>query len=139
MTDKWWLAGKDLGADAAINRGTRSATRIEAVPERTPGVPVVYFALAVGANLVKIGTVVDARRVQKRMELLQPGCPFDLKVMLVLPGFGRREEARLHRLYAAQALPAEWFRCDGELKELLQLGLVEGVEAAVAHLRSKRI
>ena len=136
---KWWLQGKQHGADRDLGEDTRTA-RVYS-PANTPSrvVPVVYFALAVGSNLVKIGTVVSAGRLDKRMAILQPGCPYDLKVLLVLPGFGRREEVRLHRLYAAQCFRGEWFRCDGALKDLLQVAHVEGVEATIAHLRHKNI
>jgi hypothetical protein len=135
---KWWLNGRSHGADAAIEGDTKRA-RVYSPCEVREAEPVVYFALAVGANMVKIGTVVEEARVARRMDLLQPGCPYELKVLLILPGFGRREEAKLHRLFAAQAFRGEWFRCDGALKELLQLAHVEGKEAAISLLRSKNI
>lgn len=137
--DKWWLAGKHHGADRGLGPDARTSRVITQSAPNAAQVPVVYFALAVGGNLVKIGTVVGAERVEKRMAMLQPGCPYDLKVLLVLPGYGRREEARLHRLFAAQAFRSEWFRCDGELKELLLVAHVEGVEAAISYLKCKNI
>ncbi|MBL9048482.1 MAG: GIY-YIG nuclease family protein, partial [Tabrizicola sp.] len=133
----WAYNGRSSGADQLIGREDRTATIISPAPIKAPCVPVVYFALAVGGNLVKIGTVVGAERVEKRMALLQPGCPYDLKVLLVLPEFGRREEVRLHRLYAAYCHRGEWFRCEGDLKAMLQTAHVDGVEAAISHLRSK--
>lgn len=139
MMDKWWLAGKGHGADRDIDHDDRIARVYSPAPAVSQSEPVVYFALAVGGNLIKIGTVVDAGRVAKRMALLQPGCPYDLKVLLVLAGFGRREEVRLHRLYAPYCFRGEWFRCEGELKALLQMAHVEGAEAAAAHLRNKSI
>lgn len=137
--DKWWLQGKHHGADRDLGHDTRTARVYSPATTPSSAVPVVYFALAVGANLVKIGTVVGADRVAKRMALLQPGCPYDLKVLLVLPCFGRREEVRLHRLYAAYCHRGEWFRCEGDLKAMLQTAHVDGVEVAVQHLRSKNI
>jgi hypothetical protein len=137
--EKWWLAGKEHGADRDLGQDTRTARVYSPAPAPSQSVPVVYFALAVGGNLIKIGTVVDAGRVAKRMALLQPGCPYDLKVLLVLPGFGRREEVQLHRLYAPYCFRGEWFRCEGELKAMLQIAHVEGAEAAAVHLRGKSI
>ena len=137
MDRYWMMNGKDYGADQGIDRQRRTASILQDATVAPAHVPVVYFALAVGANLIKIGTVVGAHRVEKRMELLQPGCPFDLKVLLIAPGFGRREEARIHRAFAGQWHRGEWFRCEGRLKEVLQLACIEGADAACARLRAE--
>ena len=54
-----------------------------------------------------------------------------------MDGFGRREEAMVHRLFAAQLVEREWFRCEGALKEMLQVAAVEGEIAASVMLRNK--
>ena len=139
MGKYWGLNGRSPGADQLIGRESRTARIWSQDNAKAETIPLVYFALAVGGNLIKIGTVAGEHRLDQRMALLQPGCPYELKVLLALPGFGRREEARLHRLYAAHVFRGEWFWCEGELKALLQLAHVDGVQAAIDHLRSKKV
>ena len=130
----WLRAGLDRGADARLDDAPGVDTRWHGAAVRHDPVQAVYFALAVGGNMIKIGMVADVDYVQRRMELLQPGCPYDLKVLLVVPSFGRREEARLHRIYAEYQFRSEWFRCDGRLKTLLQIAAADGQVAARDHL-----
>lgn len=128
---------KHFGADQNLGDDTRISRVWGPEDEREETNPAVYFALAVGGNLIKIGTVADIRLVQRRMELLQPGCPYALKVLLIVPGCGRQEEVRLHRLYRPYKFRSEWFRCEGRLKTMLQIAAVEGDDAAMCVLFSQ--
>lgn len=100
------------------------------VPRHEEGVPGVYFLSAAGANLVKIGHVRKSHRAIDRVEALQPGCPYRLSLLFVLPGANRRDEARLHKLYSEQNFEREWFRCEGPLKTFLQLAVASPERAA---------
>ena len=55
----WWKAGRDAGADARIDGETRVGRIMRPVDVKPVRLPVVYFALAVGGNMVKIGTCAD--------------------------------------------------------------------------------
>lgn len=65
----------------------------------------VYIIRAGTFSFYKVGT---ARDPQKRLQMLQVGCPFHLQLVAVIPG-GRKEERRIHAaLYEGRAR-GEWF------------------------------
>lgn len=75
----------------------------------------VYF-IAAGEH-VKIGhTTGDPA---KRMEGLQVGCPFKMKLLGTIPGT-REVERALHSRFRSSALGGEWFSLTGRVKELIE-------------------
>lgn len=100
------------------------------VPRHEEGVPGVYFLSAAGVNLIKIGHVRKSHRAIDRVDALQPGCPYRLSLLFVLPEASRYDEARLHKLYSKQNFDREWFRCEGPLKGFLQLAIAIPEQAA---------
>jgi hypothetical protein len=86
-------------------------------------VPGVYFFAAAGVNLIKIGYVRKSRCAIERLHALQPGCPYRLHLLFVLSGVTRLDESRLHKLFAEYNHDREWFRCEGKLKEIMQLAI----------------
>lgn len=91
--------------------------------ERCDDDPGIYFFAAAGINLIKIGYVRKSRCALERLHHLQPGCPYRLQLLFVLSGVGRREESRFHKLFAEYNHEREWFRCEGRLKEMMQLAM----------------
>lgn len=67
----------------------------------------VYFAHAVGTELVKIGFT--GGDPAERLRGLQTGCPHRLELIAVIPG-GESDEGRWHEDYAADRVNGEWFR-----------------------------
>lgn len=72
----------------------------------------VYFIQAVGGGPIKIGY---AANVATRLNALANSSPVVLRVIAVIDGGGRAEEAELHRRFAAARLHGEWFRPVPEL------------------------
>lgn len=104
---------KEAGFDPSI--GMRSVPN---VPNNH--VPGIYFAAAVGANLIKIGTLVDNSKVQRRLDVLQPGCPYQLQHLFTLAPANRLDGARLHKVFEEYSVRNGWFKCKGRLKGYLQ-------------------
>lgn len=80
---------------------------------RLMSVSVVYFILAVQLAAIKIGVTTD---LLKRVAALQHACPDELRVLFVLPG-GRKEEQAWHERFRAQHIRGEWFRFEADLFE----------------------
>ncbi len=79
----------------------------------------VYFIKPIGMDgPIKIGC---ANKPEQRLIDLMSWCPFPLKIMATVPG-GFAEERRLHQMFAADRLRAEWFRTTREL-----LGFIETI------------
>ncbi len=97
-----------------ISTGQRSVVRAAA-----DSVSAVYFLAAVGTNLIKIGTILDARKIGDRINTLQAGCPFDLKLIFMLHGAGRSHERKLHARFARCHARGEWFRREEALEAFL--------------------
>lgn len=67
----------------------------------------IYFLRSQCANgFIKIGI---ARDLEPRINGLQAGSPYRLKLVRVLAG-GRREERALHKVFAADHYRGEWYR-----------------------------
>lgn len=97
----------------------------------------VYFILAAGSNMVKIGWVRDHEKIAKRIEALQTGCPFPLKLQFLLTPLSKVDEKRIQTLFTGYWQYREWFRCEGRLKEFLQRAVVfpdEAAEEIFSHL-----
>lgn len=90
----------------------------------------VYFLAAVGSGFVKIGTLTDGAKISRRIDLLQTGCPFALRLGFMLHGAGRAEESKLHKRFAEQHQRGEWYRREGALDAFLTHAEVEPEEAA---------
>lgn len=102
--------------------------------EKCDDEPGLYFFAAAGVNLIKIGYVHKSRRALDRLNALQPGCPYRLQLLFVLSGVGRLEESRFHKLFAEYNHEREWFRCEGKLKEMMQLAIAAPDLAATEFL-----
>jgi hypothetical protein len=98
--------------------------------------PAVYFLVAAGSGLVKIGWVRHRLNVRARIEQLQPGCPYTLIEAFVLAPASRIDEGRVHRRFMPLHHRGEFFRCEGDLRTLLQLGAADP-DAAGAWLRAE--
>ena len=104
-------------------------------PKRTDGycgdsvsivpLPTVYFIQANGpSGPVKIGYT--GRRVSQRLAEGQTFAPEELTVLVEAPGTPA-DEAKLHRLFAPLRLRGEWFRYEGELRELVMMLMLDDV------------
>lgn len=74
-----------------------------------------YFIEAVGMNMVKIGF---ARDPQKRLQQIQTGCPFELKIIATMKG---DFEKWLHEAFKGDAIRGEWFRLSADVREFIRL------------------
>jgi len=74
----------------------------------------IYFV--VGAEWVKIGY---SRSPVARLTHLQQASPYELRIVLVLPG-GIEREPEVHARFAEQRERGEWFRLEGALREFLE-------------------
>ena len=71
---------------------------------------VVYFIRAGNKGAIKIGVASD---LAKRLETLQTGNPFELKVLATIPCSSEQHaydlERRMHKLFASKRIRGEWF------------------------------
>lgn len=75
--------------------------------------PAIYFIQSGGPNgPVKIGY---SNNVPKRLENLQQGNPYELKVIGVRYNATRGEERSYHKMFAADRMHGEWFKCSPAL------------------------
>lgn len=72
----------------------------------------IYFAHAVGTDLVKIGFT--AGEPAKRLKELQTGCPQRLELLAAIEGT-EADEGRWHRDFATDRSKGEWFRLSAQL------------------------
>ena len=80
----------------------------------------VYFIRCVDDNnFIKIGV---AKNVQRRLDALQIGCPYPLKVISVIQcrsqSHAYETETRLHKFFKWANIGGEWFRGDIELSKI---------------------
>lgn len=75
-----------------------------------------YVMQMAGTGAVKIGRSDD---VERRRCQLQTGCPYEIRILLVLEGQGHQEKNLHHRLrqYSTRQFQGEWFHesCLGDL------------------------
>lgn len=81
-----------------------------------------YFIKVEGFDLVKIGYAADP---EKRLRMLQTGCPFVLYVILQLrcldaPYTARDVEKRMHSKFEHLQLRGEWFMLTEELEAWIE-------------------
>lgn len=117
----------EKGADALIDQAQNSVRFTRVAPRVS--VQGVYFIGACGADMVKIGTIVDIGTIEGRLSRLQTGCPYPLMLLFIISPAGRREESKMHRWFAAEHFRGEWYRYRGELKEFLTLSQREPQQA----------
>lgn len=67
-----------------------------------------YVLRMANTDYVKVGYA-EATDVHARRTHLQPGCPFELRLELTLPG-GKHEEAALHKRLEQRHVRGEWFK-----------------------------
>lgn len=68
-------------------------------------------------GLIKIGFSINP---EKRISGIQVGCPFRVSLLKVFDGT-MKQEKKLHKKYRRYNTNGEWFKYEGELKEVLQL------------------
>lgn len=83
-------------------------------PETKTLLGYVYFIASGGK--VKIGR---AKSIKARMNALQSGCPYPIRLVRYEQG-GARQEERYHRKFAAYRDRLEWFRVEGDLEAFLR-------------------
>lgn len=67
----------------------------------------VYIVRALGTDFYKIGYTASSPKV--RMQALQTGCPYELKLVAWFAG-DESDEAYLHRLFGDHRVRGEWFQ-----------------------------
>ena len=110
------------GYDAQRDESERVGVRRTTIAPRQC-VSGVYFLGAGGADLVKIGTVIDAEKVTFRINTLQAGCPYPLVLLFMIMPAGRHEESRMHRWFKTEHFRGEWYRYRGALAGFLDYAL----------------
>lgn len=80
----------------------------------------IYFIKCLDDNgFIKIGV---AKNIKSRLDTLQTGCPYPLKVICSIPCKGRPKalaiERRLHSYFAKSRIGGEWFKADIRIKDL---------------------
>lgn len=91
----------------------------------------VYIVEAVGGDMVKIGMVRRLRGLSNRMAELQAGCPYPLRLVLVVPGLGQSDEKALHKLFDAHRIRGEWFKIEGVVAGVVDLARTNPRDAAM--------
>lgn len=81
----------------------------------------VYFMQA--GPFVKIGFTSGSP--QARAELLQVGCPYEIKVLCTIPGSRRKEKLLQHR-YRKFHVRGEWFKLGGKLERFIHSKMEAG-------------
>lgn len=90
----------------------------------------VYFVLAAGAGLVKIGWVRNFEKVERRLDRIATDCPYPIQLLHLIESVERVVEPRIQRHFDACHHHGEWYRCEAHLKEFLQLAAVEPESAS---------
>lgn len=83
------------------------STTLSLACEVLPAISGIYFIECTGHGLVKIGW---SENVPRRLKQLQAGCPFVLRIVGFMPGFGSKDESVLHYHLQRDRVRGEWFR-----------------------------
>lgn len=73
----------------------------------------VYAIGNMDEGYVKIGFSTDP---ENRIKQIQTGCPFEVEVIKMWNGLGRKDEKKLHKAYSKYQAHGEWFEIKGRLK-----------------------
>lgn len=91
----------------------------------------VYFIRAGNQGAIKIGVASD---VKQRLEQLQTGNAFELKVLALIPcpclNVAYETEKRIHRLFQSQRIRGEWFQGTINFAKVRNINLESEPEAA---------
>jgi hypothetical protein len=107
---------------------------------------VIYVAQPTVGGPVKIGyTDGDRGAAHKRIAVLEPGCPWPLRLVCVMEG-SLYDERQLHERFAEFRIHREWFRLEGALSLWLR-GLAGDaigpstpqVPASITEMRPRRL
>lgn len=82
----------------------------------------VYFAWAENTNHIKIGSTTFP--VQVRLSSIQTGCPYKLKVLLVIPNGSYELERVFQKRFARYRTLNEWFQYEPEISTFIK-GILE--------------
>lgn len=125
MRDAMW-SNRSFGADADLSEASADMVAQRRMPvSYVRPEPAVYLAEALGTGLVKLGWVMNAKHIQRRLEQLQAGCPYRLRLVFLLGGASRLQEARLHKAFDEYRHDREWFRREGKLARILDLACID--------------
>jgi hypothetical protein len=96
----------------------------------------VYFARAETTSFVKIGFAADPER---RLLLLQAGCPYRLYLTRVVDG-DRRLEAAFHETFAEHRIARDWFHWSDDMALATATPRPAGALSAILrqHLKAER-
>lgn len=100
--------------DLALIRRIKLGPKAPPLPRRG----VVYFVEAVGVARIKIGWS-SFEDVTSRIEDLQTGCPFDLRLLGVMPG-SPQHEGEIQRRFARAHARGEWFHAEPALLAFIE-------------------
>ena len=82
----------------------------------------VYFVRAGNRGAIKIGV---ARNVKRRLETLQTGNPFELKLLATIPCSDKAKalnlDASIHRFFKSQRIRGEWFQGNIDFRKMNNL------------------
>jgi hypothetical protein len=84
-----------------------------------PDEPAVYFIQSSNGGPIKIGRVGRADALRNRLDALQTGSPYPLRVLRVIPG-DLATEQELHLRFAQWRVSGEWFMPSRELAAYLK-------------------
>lgn len=87
----------------------------------------VYFILC-NKEFIKIGV---SKHPEKRLKQFQTGCPYELKLLLVVNGDLQTEKG-FHQLFETTNVRGEWFRYDGLIKLTIQYVLQNNLDVTKA-------
>lgn len=136
MDGRWTKRSRGAEHELLVKEGVSKVARRMVPAEAVAIDPAIYLLRTVGADFVKVGTLLRVRALQHRLELIQTGCPFPVRLVLVVIGAGRQEEVRLHETFAPLRAHGEWFRIEGAMAAILQLAASDP-DAAIALLWSE--
>lgn len=112
----------DDGMDARIDDDSRTGRRITSVVTDPVGGGI-YVMSTIGAPFAKIGWVKFLDKVERRMDVIQTGCPYKLQVVAKIAVESRRAETLVHKAFADQHFRGEWFRREGQVRRFVQLAV----------------
>lgn len=116
---------RPLGAEHYLVEAEDQRLRLQRLTtvmgEVQPDDPGIYFITTADSLFTKIGWVKCAQWADLRLDQLQIGNPVALRLELVVSPGTIAQERKLHRRFAALLSRGEWFRRDGELRDILNL------------------
>lgn len=95
----------------------------------------IYFIRGAPIDAVKIGFTQSAESARGRLECLQTGFPYELRLLALLHG-SRTIENSIHRCLARHRLKGEWFAWNEDVQRFMALCQEHGTWDAFDHLKA---